>query len=140
MINHRKCHQEALFVNIVDSDRLYCNFCEETFLNKKDLMKHKKNIHTDRVSICWRFANGTCDFGDQNCWFSHMKSKNDLETANFECRSCGKDFRFSSELLNHRKQEHIHLVPLCRNSNNNTCKFGTLKCWFVHERSETENN
>ena len=67
---------------------------------KKDLMKHRKNIHTDRVSICCRFANGTCDFGDQKVWFSHMKSKNDLETANFECRSCGKDFRFNSELLN----------------------------------------
>jgi hypothetical protein len=135
MVNHRKDHQKTLHVN---SDKLYCNFCEETFVKKKDLMKHKKNIHTDKVSICWKFATGTCDYGDQNCWFSHIRSKNNLETVNFKCNSWEKVFKFQSELLRHKKQEHTNLVPICRNSKNGTCIFGTLKCWFVHERNETE--
>ena len=130
MINHRKDHNKALHVN---SDTLYCNFCEETFFNRKDLMKQKK---TCMVIKC-PFAE-TCDYGEQNCWFSHIKSKNNLEYVNFKCNSCEKVVKFQSELLRHKKQEHTHLVPICRNSKNGTCRFGTLKCWFVHKRSETE--
>ena len=103
-------------------------------------MKHKKNMHSEKVSICWKFATGTCDYGAQNCWFSHVKSQNILESVNFECNSCKKVFKSQSDLLRHKKQEHAHLVPLCRNRKNDTCTFGTLKCWFVHERNETEEN
>ena len=78
MIDHRKQHH---VVN-TDSDRLNCNFCEEKFSTKKHLMKHKKTMHMEKVSICWRFVSGTCIFGDQNCWFIHSKSSNNLEAEN----------------------------------------------------------
>ena len=99
-------------------------------------MKHKKTMHMEKVSICWRFVSGTCIFGDQNCWFSHSKSSNDLEAENFKCSSCEKEFRSLPDCLRHRKQDHNQLVPPCRNETNGSCKFGDKRCWFKHNKTE----
>ena len=40
-----KSLQEELGLNELDSQMLECNHCENTFLNKKDLKKHVKDIH-----------------------------------------------------------------------------------------------
>ena len=114
---------------------LYFNFFEETFVNKKDLMKHKKIKHAEKVSICWKYATNTCEYGDKNCWFSHTMSQNDLESVNFKCNSCEIGFNFQAELLRHKKQEHTNLVAFCTNSKNGTYKFRALKCLFVHEKN-----
>ena len=95
-------------------------------------------MHSEKVSICWKFATETCYYGDQNCWFSHTKSNDDLESVNYKCSQCEKVFKCQSELLRHKKQEHTDHVPLCKNSKKGTCRFGNLKCWFIHERSEVE--
>ena len=42
----------------------YCNCCEKTLENKSDLMHHKKVTHSEKVSSCWHFAAGSCDFGE----------------------------------------------------------------------------
>ena len=130
MIEHKEDHRK------IHSDRLHCNFCDKKFSTKKDLMKHKKKIHTEKVSTCWRFAQGTCIFGDQNCWFSHPQSSNNLEAEKFKCSLCEKDFWSLSDCLRHRKQDHKELVPLCRNETNGTCKFGNTNCWFTHKKQE----
>ena len=103
-------------------------------------MRHKKKVHSEKVVTCWQFAAGTYDFGDQNCWFSHSASKHDLEAAKFQCRPCGKEFKFQSDCLKHRKQEHSNIVPPCRNETNGTCKFGKIKCWFNHENKQNEDD
>jgi hypothetical protein len=54
-------------------------------------MKHKKNVKSDKVTICWRFAIGTCDFGDQNCWFSQCPSRI-LDSEKFNLRTFGREF------------------------------------------------
>ena len=87
MIDHRKQHH----VMNADSDRHSCNFCEETFSTIKHLMKHKKTMHVEKVSICWQFVSGTCIFGDQHCWFIHSKSSNALEAVNFKCSTCEQE-------------------------------------------------
>ena len=97
-------------------------------------MRQKKNAYIERVSICWKFATWTCDYGDNKCWFSHCKS------ANFKCRSCEKVFKAQSECLKHRKQEHSNLVPLRKNETNGTCTFGNINCWVIHENTNKPNN
>ena len=117
--------------------RLKCNFCENYFNAMKELMSHKKNIHGDKVSICRYFANGTCTFGDQNCWFSHSEKIDIKERSTFKCSSCEKEFKSHADCLKHRKQEHTNLVPFCNNEEKGTCNYGSLNCWFRHQHKQT---
>jgi uncharacterized C2H2 Zn-finger protein len=71
--------------------------------------------------------------------FSHCQSRKNLETITFKCNSCDKEFQFRTDFLKHRKQEHTHLVPPCRNEKNDTCRFGDLKCWFNHTKFQETN-
>ena len=136
MEEHQMAQQKAM---TKDNDKLYCNFCECEFFTKRELMTHKKKVHTEKVAICWQFASGSCDFGEEYCWFSHCQSRQNLETVMFKCNSCDNKFQFRSDLLKHRKDEHTHLVPPCRNEKNGTCKFGNLKCWFNHTKMQEMN-
>ena len=134
MIKHREEHQKPQQSIAIES--LYCNYCEETFITKRGLMKHKKSKHYEKVAICRQFAMGNCEFGDQSCWFNHHLPAHNLETENFKCRSCEEEFRFQSDCLKHRKQAHNHLVALCRNATDGTCKLGKLNCWFNREETQ----
>ena len=112
--------------------RLKCNFCENSFYAMRELMSHKKDIHGDKVSACRDFANGTCNFGDKYCWFSHSEKIDKQEVPSFNCRSCEKEFKSQADCLKHRKEEHTNLVPFCRNEEKGTCNFGSMVCWFRH--------
>ena len=120
------------------SDGLSCNFCEETFMKHGDLMKHKKRKHEDRVALCWKFSAGNCTFGDANCWFLHHESEVSCTTSGWNCILCENEFRCRSELLRHRKKEHGHLVPMCRNGENGKCIYGIQNCWFKHDDIEMD--
>ena len=53
-----------------EDNSMACNFCDNTFGNKQDLMTHKKAEHTEKVKHCWHFAAGTCPFSKNNSNFS----------------------------------------------------------------------
>ena len=94
----------------IHDESIACNFCENMFENKRDLMKHKKEEHTEKVDICWQYLGGKCEFEEEKCWFLH-KDKNISE---FECTSCDKKFAVLTKLLHHRKNHHLDSVPTCR--------------------------
>lgn len=48
-----------------------CNFCEKSFDNRYEFMHHRKKEHVQSVPDCKKASNGTCWFGDKNCWFLH---------------------------------------------------------------------
>ena len=56
-------------VNVHEYDEMSfkfeCNECENEFLHKSELMKHKKDKHRNKVSICKDFLKGKC-FNDVN--------------------------------------------------------------------------
>ena len=58
----------------VRDNSMKCDFCEELFMNRQDLMFHNKKEHEEKVQICWNFKKGNCLFGDSNCWFLHTFS------------------------------------------------------------------
>ena len=63
--------QDHIKENVIEENvKFYCNFCEETFTNKKGLMKHKKRMHPEKVTLCWKFESGIFDYGEFSCWFS----------------------------------------------------------------------
>ena len=51
--------------------RSNCNICDETFTSRSELMYHNKRKHTKQVPLCNKNINGTCWFGNNNCWFIH---------------------------------------------------------------------
>ena len=34
--------------------------------------------------------------------------------------------------MKHKKEQHIEIIPICKNSKNGSCMFGPLNCWFNH--------
>ena len=40
-----------------------CRTCKQVFNLKLDLMKHRKQEHSENVKICFNAASGTCTFG-----------------------------------------------------------------------------
>ena len=53
-------------------------------------MEHKKKDHLEKVSLCWKYSSGTCEFGDLNCWFSHSESS-------FKCKMCDETRLFKTQ-------------------------------------------
>jgi len=45
-----------------------CNFCDNTFTTKNDLMKHIKDNHNDNLRVCKNMDR--CEY-KTNCWFKH---------------------------------------------------------------------
>ena len=88
---------------------LACNFCEEKFTSRGDLMHHKKNKHEDKVAICWKYSARNCTFRDDDCWFLHCVSER-YTSDEVKCSLCEIKFISQSELLRHRKDEHRNLV------------------------------
>ena len=79
---------------------LICELCECNFKRLGDLMKHKKEQHTQKVNICWNYVSSNCEFGDERCWFLHT---NETEEQ-FNCTLCGEIFQAQGKLLAHRKK------------------------------------
>ena len=44
-----------------------------------------------------------------------------------------------SELMIHRKSKHINRIPICRNNENETCKYGK-NCWYKHTNEMDTND
>ena len=107
-----------------------CNFCDDTFTTKRNLMNHNKREHLERLANCWKFATGACQYGNY-CWFSHEHI--DQEPKEINCNRCEKVFITPSEFHMHSKQNHKQFLPTCRNASNGNCKYGDLLCWFKHD-------
>ena len=103
-------------------------------------MQHKKKQHTENVNLCWIYAGGKCEFGDDKCWFLHANKSE----SSFECTSCDKTFPVKAKLLQHRKTTHIDSVQTCNNLISGFCKYGSENCWFKHgdlaDNAQKDNN
>ena len=117
-------------------EMLVCNFCENKFETKKDLMVHKKKEHREKVRMCWNYSTGKCEFVENVCWFLHT---NTSISAEVDCNLCGKVFLNIDQLSNHKKIEHVISVQHCKNEKSNGCKYGDQKCWYRHD-SQADNN
>ena len=84
-------HSESQALNNVKQysrESLACNFCEEKFTGRGNLMHHKKTKHENKVAICWKFSAGNCTFRDDDCWFLHCESEQ--STSEWKCSLCEK--------------------------------------------------
>ena len=55
------------------------------------------------------------------------------------CVPCEETFQVKNDSMKHRKHHHLNRVLLCKHYKESfTCQFGE-KCWFRHEKNQTEN-
>ena len=112
-----------------NEDSLFtCNFCDEKFHTLPEVMKHNKAIHVNTVQHCKQYLENDCFFG-KNCWFLHSESFKNSDPT-FKCNFCEEKFRTQNALREHMKILHFEKVSNCKNEND--CKFGPNKCWFIH--------
>ena len=116
-------HQEE------NSSLFTCKFCDERFETLKEVMTHNRLMHTSNVQHCKQFLENSCFYGD-NCWFMHSKTFRNSDPT-FDCNHCELKFRSQNVLREHTKLLHTQFVFNCKNED--ICKFGPQKCWFVHK-------
>ena len=79
-----------------------------------------------------------CEFPaeDVNDLVYHMYEFHPLEEYDkgMECHYCSDKFKSKSELMIHRKNDHIEKVQFCIYFSNGKCAFGDT-CWFSHDPS-----
>ena len=66
-----------------------CNFCENVFNTKDELMKHRKQQHVETVSNCRDHQKGYCKWKENNYYYSHKymigeESQNKIKTQVFQ--------------------------------------------------------
>ena len=107
-----------------------CKLCEGEFKDKKTFMQHRKKEHYSSVAPCNKFAENSCPFVEDTCWWSHKARE--ISSEKLHCFICGKSFNSKMELMRHRKKEHLHLVKECTKYKNGKCGFQNDFCWFKH--------
>ena len=60
-----------------NEESISCNYCDDKFKARAEIMKHMKEKHNEKVSICRYFSAGNCMFGSKKCWYKHDKLEND---------------------------------------------------------------
>ena len=116
-------HQEE------NSSLFTCKFCDERFETLSEVMTHNRLMHTSNVQHCKQFLENSCFYGD-NCWFIHSETFRNSDPT-FDCNHCELKFRSQNILRVHTKLLHTKFVFNCKNED--ICKFGPKKCWFVHK-------
>ena len=48
-----------------------CYICGDTFLQKGEMMLHKKSKHSEATRFCNLFLDAKCPFKEVSCWFKH---------------------------------------------------------------------
>ena len=57
---------------VSETQGIKCFICGEIFVNKSEMMKHRKLIHSRIIKPCNNFANGNCRYESKFCWFEHI--------------------------------------------------------------------
>ena len=112
-----------------------CRNCGDVFSEKWSLMNHRKNKHSNTVAQCRNFLDGNCTYQEDVCWWNHIKN----QYEGIKCFIWSEIFDTKTNLMRHRKNNHIMSVRMCNQFRTNSCRFQEAACWFRHIL-EHENN
>ena len=113
-----------------------CRNCGEVFESKYNFMVHRKIKHLSTVAYCRNYANKTCSYSSEMCWWNHTESNEGEEKV--KCFICGIIFQNKRETMIHRKKEHKSFVRDCNLYLENKCKYKEESCWFKHREIDEE--
>ena len=63
---------------------IYCQNCDEKFVEKKFLKDHMKQKHLEMVAKCWNYKNDKCHLPDNKCWFKHEEKTDQMNKISEE--------------------------------------------------------
>ena len=63
-------HKLDVNINKTSRNEFQCKYCENTFLSKSELMKHRKLKHIQHIATCRYKTNNKCKHKDE-CWYNH---------------------------------------------------------------------
>ena len=129
------------FISYFETD-YPCSVCDRWCRSQKDLNHHMKIYHGKRVKFC-SIECKPCDriIGkDEN----ERERKDSMDMSievqeskhTYTCSICKENFKSKSELMKHRKKEHLEKVKICWNFESSKCQFAEDMCWFRHCNSE----
>ena len=119
---------------------IQCKICGESFIEKWNLMKHRKNQHISFVAPCRNEMDGKCSYTADMCWWNHNKTQN-YQNKNIKCFLCSETFQSKADMMIHRKKSHAGFVKKCLKYAQNECHFKKHSCWYLHEEEmETDDN
>ena len=105
-------------------------------------MNHRKSEHPSS-KICRYFKDDCCQFTGKDCWYRHESktSQSDSDVnVNLEnsCKDCDEFFVEKSDLMKHRKIQHMKNISKCRDFTLGKCSWNSNSCWFLHEDENME--
>ena len=66
-----------------------CRNCGKNFMNKHEMMDHRKREHEDSCKPCNQFQNGKCRF-ENACWYKHVNVNEEICNYGSACRNIKK--------------------------------------------------
>lgn len=81
-----------------------CDYCEDMFYSKKDILKHIRRTHSNQQNY---FVCNICgkSFNDKSNLFIHRTAHNDA--SDIRCYICSETFKDRIELKTHRTNVHV---------------------------------
>ena len=97
-------------------------------------MNHRKSEHPSS-KICRYFKDDCCQFTGKDCWYRHESktSQSDSDVnVNLEnsCKDCDEFFVEKSDLMKHRKIQHMKNISKCRDFTLGKCSWNSNSCWL----------
>ena len=81
-----------------------------------------------------------CVFSKNMCWWKHEESDSPNLAQKITCYVCNESFDVKNDLMIHRKNYHTVTVKNCSKFSEDTCRFRSDTCWFMHGKDETDKN
>ena len=131
---HTHEHEESIGSESIKTE-FPCYHCDQIFETRFSVMTHTKIDHREKVQHCYNYIEDSCTFGE-NCWYLHDNQHKE-SCISMKCTFCDQSFKSKSKQMKHMKSKHIETVKMCRNEDEN-CKFGSAKCWFLHKENIEE--
>ena len=113
--------EKHMRLNHKQSLPMKCSFCPDTFIEKKNIIAHRKQKHFS-YAPCRNINN--CSF-KEHCSFNH----NQVTPGAYICFQCGNEYMSINNLMIHKKD---HKKVLCKKFQTGDCDRNP--CWFTHEK------
>ena len=127
-------------VNKEIDGNIECRNCGERFLDKRNLMNHRKEKHLETVAVCRNNIENKCNFSAEMCWWNHKKINDNNEQENIKCFICGESFQNLVEMMSHRKRNHPDAIRQCFQFSRNNCRYQSEFCWYKHHENKKDGN
>ena len=123
--------QEKVLEEKKSEDEQKCKMCEKHFSSKRNLKKHRSEVHTTKINC----SKCKLTFLKNSDLELHIKTEHDT-TVKHSCGICGKLFMLEWRLNKHREGHGNDSQKYCHYFNNKeSCPFDDIGCMFKHEDS-----